>query len=211
MAVVGRQPAIQAWCCTSAEETKCIEEAVIRQRKAATAKMCNAIKLAKEEAEANQIQPAIKMKKVRLEMTASIKWNRKTMAKSCSRQDGIRQVEVIGTTVPQYESRKLRCPQCPSTMETNRKQLRTEEGYRALHCRMCKLQARCGWFKCQCEVIWHHCPIHRIDPPMHWSQRPAEGDGRREAKKVRKEELTPHKGDPRRKAPEMPEEEVTKN
>ena len=20
---------------------------------------------------------------------------------------------------------------------------------------------------CRCNVIWHHCPIHRIDPPQH--------------------------------------------
>ncbi len=155
MAVVGHQPAVQAWCCTSVDETKCIEEAVIQQRKAASAKMCKAIKLAKEEAEANQNQPAIKMKKVRLDMAAAIRWSRKTMTKSSRRPANIRQEEVSGPTVPQYVSRKLRCPQCPSSIETNRRQLRTDEGYRALHCKLCKFQARCGWFKCQCEVVWH--------------------------------------------------------
>ena len=50
-------------------------------------------------------------------------------------------------------------------------QLRTKEGYRAVHCRQCGQQERCSRNKCQCGQIWHQCGIHRIDPQMHASRK----------------------------------------
>ena len=40
-------------------------------------------------------------------------------------------------------------------------------GFRAIHCKKCGKQERVHSNVCRCNVIWHHCPLHRVDPPQH--------------------------------------------
>ena len=70
-----------------------------------------------------------------------------------------------------YTSRMLACTRCEADQETEWMQLRNKEGFRAVHCKTCRLQERCINNKCQCGVIWHHCLIHRIDPRLHRSRK----------------------------------------
>ena len=46
-------------------------------------------------------------------------------------------------------------------------QLKTGEGDRAVHCRTCGKQERTLLNRCQYNVVWHQCPIYRIDPAEH--------------------------------------------
>ena len=50
-------------------------------------------------------------------------------------------------------------------------QLRTSKGDRDVHCEACKLHERCAHHMCQCRLIWHQCPIHRVDPAFHKSRK----------------------------------------
>ena len=52
-------------------------------------------------------------------------------------------------------------------------QLRTSEGFRAVHCRTCGKQERCLRNRCQCGSIWHQCVLHRVDPSEHTSRKAA--------------------------------------
>ena len=68
-----------------------------------------------------------------------------------------------------YTSRKLACTRCGHQQETSWMQLRTCEGYRAVHCRNCGKQERSARNKCQCDVVRHQCSKHRVDPAEHKS------------------------------------------
>ena len=52
-------------------------------------------------------------------------------------------------------------------------QLRTNHGFRAVHCRKCGKQERVARNYCQCQAIWHQCLKHRIDPRQHRSRKVA--------------------------------------
>ena len=68
-------------------------------------------------------------------------------------------------------SRLLACTCCGHQQETKWMQLRTKEGYRAIHCPACHKQQRSQSNRCQCGMIWHHCATHRVDPAAHRSRR----------------------------------------
>ena len=70
-----------------------------------------------------------------------------------------------------YMSRLLNCTRCNAQQETRKMQLRTKEGYRAVHCKACGRQERSMHNLCQCGVVWHQCATHRIDPPIHTSRK----------------------------------------
>ena len=71
----------------------------------------------------------------------------------------------------EYISRMITCTRCETQQETKYIQLRTKEGYRALHCKACGRQERCSHSRCQCNTIWHQCRIHRVDPGVHASRK----------------------------------------
>ena len=56
-------------------------------------------------------------------------------------------------------------------------QLRMDKGYRAIHCKQCKKQETVARTKCQCNLIWHRCEVHRIDPLTHYSRKGRKGAG----------------------------------
>ena len=88
-----------------------------------------------------------------------------------------------------YNSRMIACTQCSSWQETKWMQLRTKEGFRAVHCRTCGRQERALVNRCQCEVTWHHCPIHRLDPPIHKSRKGAKRTATEVSAEVKKPKL----------------------
>ena len=74
-------------------------------------------------------------------------------------------------TGPTYESRLLSCTRCGHPNETSWMQLRSKKGFSAIHCRGCGLQQLSGRDKCQCDIVWHHCLSHRIDPAKYLSKK----------------------------------------
>ena len=100
----------------------------------------------------------------------------------------------------------LACTRCGRQQETIWMQLRTMIGYRGIHCRICGKQELYSRNICQCNIIWHQCKVHRIDPKEHRSRkadkftkdqkqsRLEEGEKKRQSKPSRK-----------RKAPEVEE------
>ena len=67
-------------------------------------------------------------------------------------------------------------------------QLRTANGYRAIHCKGCKKQETVARTKCQCNVIWHRCETHRIDPATHSSRKGRKGVQKKPQANLEKEE-----------------------
>lgn len=57
-------------------------------------------------------------------------------------------------------------PICRDGKDTSHMQLRTEEGYRDIHCTTCKHHRPCGWWKCLCKNCWNQCSIHTTDPKV---------------------------------------------
>ena len=101
---------------------------------------------------------------------------------------------------PAYDSRLITCSRCEAQQETKWMQLRSLEGYRALHCKDCKKQERCSRSKCQCGQIWHQCPLHRIDPPTHSSRKRRKIGHQHNGSKSKKDEVVISS---KRKAPEI--------
>ena len=90
--------------------------------------------------------------------------------------------------LPTYESRILACSRCGTCQETKWMQLRTTNGYRAIHCKGCKKQETVARTKCQCDVIWHRCELHRNDPDTHSSKKGVKGIRRKQrSRKLDKE------------------------
>ena len=88
----------------------------------------------------------------------------------------------------------LSCLRCHEPQETKWMQLRTQHGYRAIHCKACKRQQRVAYNKCQCGKIWHHCELHGVDPKVHYTRKAINKSGA-EAKRIEKQL------DSKRKAP----------
>ena len=99
-----------------------------------------------------------------------------------------------------YESKMLTCTRCGAKQETKEMQLKVCAGLRAIHCNEnCGKQERVIKNRCSCDVIWHQCPLHRIDPPFHTSRRGAKrgrGETEETGKKARLQSST-------RQAPEV--------
>ena len=113
---------------------------------------------------------------------------------------------------PTDASRLLSCISCGQPNETSWMQLRAKTGFRAIHCRLCRFQQLCSRNKCQCGVIWHHCPSHRIDPAKHLFQKaPKRSKEEQERRKraqdqARAEGSETRRSTKRRKAPPEVEE-----
>ena len=82
--------------------------------------------------------------------------------------DGLNEQKATGDS---YASRMLACTRCHAWQETKWKQLRTKEGFRAIHCKACGKQERTSANICQCGNVWHECPTHREEPSTHHSKK----------------------------------------
>ena len=88
-------------------------------------------------------------------------------------------------------------------------QLRTLVGYRAVYCRSCGKQECSSRNKCQCNIIWHQCEEHRIDPIEHKSRKAAKWTKEQKQRRREEEEQTKQaRGTRKRKAPEIEEHKI---
>ena len=106
----------------------------------------------------------------RIAVSAAVKWKRIRSDEQLDEGEGQAEQD-IDQEVPKYTSRKLLCSRCQATHETRRIQLRTIDGFRAIHCRECGRQQKVAFNHCTCGVLWHRCELHRIDPKVHESRR----------------------------------------
>lgn len=193
LGVIGNRAAILGHCKVTEEERNTITEAILKQKRGATAKgfkiIKDAMKSHKEESPGEVIN--IVIKKAKLADRAVVRWQRKWAKEE--RVAGEDEVDA-GSKVA-YSSRMLECTGCGEHRETKAMQLRTITGYRAIHCLACKKQEVCTLNRCQCGTIWHLCKTHRTDPAVHRS---------RKAPKNKASVKAPRpKLDPRRKPPEI--------
>lgn len=162
---------MNAWCCMNQTEREQVEAAIIVQRVAASTKMSKCVEDAKMVHRERGKSVPLKLKKVRMDMMGGVKWKRKVMDSKQARADEKETRVITGEGVAKYTTRILECPQCGNGKETAKMQLRLLQGLRDIHCKVCKHHARCGWYKCSCQVVWHHCTLHRVDPTKHTSTR----------------------------------------
>ena len=94
-----------------------------------------------------------------------VKWQRKRKEDEEGQEE--EEKDELTSKQPEYSSRILRCTRCMAGIETRWMQLHTKEGFRGIHCAACKKQDRCLFNLCQCDMIWHQCPLHSIDPMTH--------------------------------------------
>ena len=112
----------------------------------------------------------ILLKYARVAVGAAVKWKRVKSSKHEEDPEDQAQQD-IEEQKPRYTSRKLRCTRCQATQETRRIQLRTIDGFMAIHCKECGKQERAAHNHCTCGVLWHTCELHRIDPKVHESRK----------------------------------------
>ena len=177
LGISGHQPALMAFCqMTNSEKKEQITEAILKQRiankKAETLDAEHRERMIKAEVS----EPATKtfeehdetilLRIARIAYGTAVRWKRETRIKESNEMH-------MGDTgngteeKAQYCSRLLTCTRCGTEQETRGKQLKVKAGFRAIHGKKCGKQERVHSNKCRCNVIWHHCPIHRIDPPEH--------------------------------------------
>jgi predicted metal-binding protein len=176
LGATGHQPAFAAYCKTNLEEKQAVTEAILGQKVGANVKaMKNYTEFRQRAREAEQpSRDTILVKLARIAFGAAPRWKR-IVQMGPANHDGA----PGGGTEPEdedkinYSTRMIACTRCGSRQETRWMQLRTREGFRAVHCRACGRQERTASNTCQCELVWHQCPTHRIDPAVHMSKKGA--------------------------------------
>ena len=159
-----------------------VRRAIIIQKIGTNPKTVKQLKeLEEEQQKGNTLEASqckMLFKKARIAIGSTAKWKRSYNPKEEGpRQEGGSQQstpqgdEAEATPGPTYTSRMLKCTRCCEEQETAWMQLRTGEGFRAIHCKACRLQERCLRNECQCNKVWHHCAEHRVDPATHRSRK----------------------------------------
>ena len=163
--IYGHQPGVAAHVKTTQEEDQCMVEGMIAQKVGSSPKSNQAYKdFLRAKTEDSQL--TIRVRIARMATKSIVRWKR-VRIKEGQQDDQSKE----RTDQPAYVSRLLTCSVCYEQQETRWMQLRTTNGFRAIPCKHCKFQEYTAKTKCQCEVRWHHCPLHRIDPPTHSSRR----------------------------------------
>ena len=184
LGVEGNQPAIAAFVDMTKHEREVVARSIFMQKIGHNNKAMKQYdehqKRVSEAAEANQTtgddgndqreakDNSMLIKINRVATRTAIRWKRITKESTEPTQSN-HSTSADGR--PTYTSRILPCSRCGNPKETSRMQLRTKLGYRAIHCRACGLQEVCSRSWCQCNIIWHQCTIHRIDPGVHASRK----------------------------------------
>ena len=106
------------------------------------------------------------LRMARIATGTSVRWKRSLKAKFESEEETGTE-EKRKEEEATYESRLLACTRCGAKQETTEKQLKINIGFRAIHCNKCGKQERVHSNRCSCNVVWHQCPSHRVDPPVH--------------------------------------------
>jgi hypothetical protein len=150
----------------------------------------------------------ILIKKARVAYGTTARWKRKWLEEPTEEDSTKQEANEERHEQNKYTSRLLTCTRCGAAQETAWMQLRTKEGYRAIHCKQCGKQERSSHNVCQCNVIWHHCPTHRHDPKVHRSRKAdkkTKQQREREAEaKVIKDTIMQSRGSKRKREEEPP-------
>ena len=125
-----------------------------------------------QQREVNDCDNKILLKYARIAIGVAVRWKRvksnEQQSEEAEHSEHCKEQEV-----PKYTSRQLLCTRCLAPQETRRIQLRTTDGFRAIHCKDCGKQERVAFNLCTCGVLWHGCDLHRIDPKVHASRKGA--------------------------------------
>ena len=208
LGIDGNQAAIAGYCQMGEDERRRITKAILSQKIGANPKAAKIYNELDSRQQGTNKEEAAAMtelfKKARIAGGAVIRWKRNFVEDPGDNDDEAQEQEGRTANDPKtYRSRLLACTRCGASQETAWMQLRTKEGFRAIHCKACKLQERCINNRCQCDVIWHHCTIHRVDPSCHRSrkapkkptqQKQIEAEALQKKGRRRKEEATKGKG-----------------
>ena len=166
LGVEGHQPAIAAYVSMTVEERMQVTRNILMQKVGSNPK---AMKIYDEHlARQGGSDEQILIKLNRIAGGATVKWKRTTNESSKIGEEEVRDIRQVASG---YTSRLLRCTRCQAPQETKWMQLRTKEGYRAIHCKSCGRQERCSHNSCQCGIVWHQCENHRTDPLVHASRK----------------------------------------
>ena len=151
LGIDGHQPGIAAYCHCTEEERRDIRRALVGQKIGANPKNLKQLKEL-EEAQAidnDQEVPQHKMffKKARIATGTTPKWKRnfKVKEKDDVQQQGPHEPDELQGQAeeesrPTYTTRILKCTRCGEGQETEWMQLRSTEGFRAIHCKTCGMQ-----------------------------------------------------------------------
>ena len=141
----GNQPAICAFVKTSALEKRMLTRSILVQKLGSNAKSVKAYDDLDEKQQKGEEEEKILIKYARIGLGAMVKWTRKigrTSSSPMEEGEG-RQPDGSQSKDQQREagySLMLSCSRCGESQETKRMQLRTPQGYRAIHCRSCRKQ-----------------------------------------------------------------------
>jgi len=171
LGIYGHQPGIAAHVHVKPEEEEKIVEAILKQKVGSnhrTIKQYREFTAYRKE----DVNSRIRIRIARIATRTVVKWDRsrKVQGKEDKQED-----RRCSEEKPTYANRILACSRCGTTQETKWMQLRTTNGYRAIHCRGCKKQETVAKTRCQCGVIWHRCESHRVDPATHSSRKGRKG------------------------------------
>jgi len=200
LGVEGNQPAIAAYCFVSKSEQAMIKKAILGQKIGANPKAAKAheqhIQAQASSSEEEAAGTTMLFKRSCIAGGATVKWKRRVRNDDLADKRSTEGSEEAKS----YTSRELACTRCGAWQETSWMQLRTAEGFRAVHCKVCRLQERSHSNKCQCGVIWHQCKTHRIDPREHWTKK---APNKSQEEKARSEELRREEDKGKKKRPKI--------
>ena len=119
-----------------AQEKAKIVEAILKQKVGSSHKAMKQYKeYTAQRADQGDLKTRIRI--ARIATRTMVKWERPRK----SQEEGEMQSDQSGPKQkPTYESRTLSCSRCGTAQETKWMQLRTTNGYRAIHCKGCKKQ-----------------------------------------------------------------------
>ena len=171
LGIEGNQAAMACFCKMNDEERESISSAIIQQKMGANPK---AIKAHKKVRRDHRSQTKALYKRTRIAMGVPARWKRRIAYGSQKEGEGGDNESKDDRKEDErkaYTTRLLACTRCGHQQETRWMQLRTKDGYRAVHCPACHKQERPQRSRCQCGHIWHQCTVHRVDPVVHRSRR----------------------------------------
>ena len=211
LGIEGNEPAAKAYCKVTPQEGDRIIEAILKQKVGANAKNLKQYADYKERkkqdlTDGNQDHMLMLVKKARLAKGAVVRWTRSIAERKRHDEEETGDEHQEEDESQKYVSRLLACTRCGQQQETIWMQLRTTLGYRGIHCRVCGKQELCARNKCQCDLIWHQCKLHRIDPSRHKSRKADKLTAEQKQKRLEEDEKkTLNKPERKRKAPEVHE------
>jgi len=197
LGIYGHQPGIAAHVAITPEEEERVVEAILRQKVGSCSKTMKQYR--EHIAHRNvEVDAKVRVRIARIATRTIVKWERKRRSQEEEKEQEDQGGMAWDRAAPMYDSRVLYCSRCGTPQETRWMQLRTDKGYRAIHCKRCKKQETVARTRCQCNVVWHRCEVHRIDPATHSSRKGRKGTNKNPKAKPEKQEVI---HGPKRKAP----------